>query len=410
MRSTYSVLGSLLVALAAGLIIAWSQNPAGLAVTAALEPVGAIWVNAIRMTVVPLVVSLLVTSIAGSTAGRLGSVGGRALGWFLALAAGASLLGGLAGPILLSGMPTDGAALVQDGVATTQVKLPPFSDWLLGLIPPNPLKAAVDGAMLPLVVFTVLLAVALTRVPARERRPLVELFDSVRQAMLVVVGWVLAVAPIGIFCLVLSMAVRMGVDLIGAVGYFLLVVSGLLVASLLALYPIATLLGGVPLLQFARACAPAQAVAFATRSSLASLPAMIEACNRLALPSHVTGISLPLAASVLKYSSPVARIVGTLFVARLYSIDLGSAEIAAISAAIGLLSFYSPGVPSGGLFILAPVYLAFDLPVEGIGLLIALDLIPDMFITTANVTADITVATLLARETGGPAPEPPPGT
>ena len=410
MRSTYSVLGSLLVALAAGLIIAWSQNPAGLAVTAALEPVGAIWVNAIRMTVVPLVVSLLVTSIAGSTAGRLGSVGGRALGWFLALAAGASLLGGLAGPILLSGMPTDGAALVQDGVATTQVKLPPFSDWLLGLIPPNPLKAAVDGAMLPLVVFTVLLAVALTRVPARERRPLVELFDSVRQAMLVVVGWVLAVAPIGIFCLVLSMAVRMGVDLIGAVGYFLLVVSGLLVASLLALYPIATLLGGVPLLQFARACAPAQAVAFATRSSLASLPAMIEACNRLALPSHVTGISLPLAASVLKYSSPVARIVGTLFVARLYSIDLGSAEIAAISAAIGLLSFYSPGVPSGGLFILAPVYLAFDLPVEGIGLLIALDLIPDMFITTANITADITVATLLARETGGPAPEPPPGT
>ena len=410
MRSTYSVLGSLLVALAAGLIIAWSQNPAGLAVTAALEPVGAIWVNAIRMTVVPLVVSLLVTSIAGSTPGRLGSVGGRALGWFLALVAGASLLGGLAGPILLSGMPTDGAALVQDGVATTQVKLPPFSDWLLGLIPPNPLKAAVDGEMLPLVVFTVLLAVALTRVPARERRPLVELFDSVRQAMLVVVGWVLAVAPIGIFCLVLSMAVRMGVDLIGAVGYFLLVVSGLLVVSLLALYPIATLLGGVPLLQFARACAPAQAVAFATRSSLASLPAMIEACNRLALPSHVTGISLPLAASVLKYSSPVARIVGTLFVARLYSIELGSAEIAAISAAIGLLSFYSPGVPSGGLFILAPVYLAFDLPVEGIGLLIALDLIPDMFITTANVTADITVATLLARERGSPAPGPLPGT
>ena len=108
-----------MVGLAAGLVIAWSQNPVGLAVTSVLDPVGALWVNAIRMTVVPLVVSLLVTSIAGSTPSRVGSVGGRALGWFLALAAGASLLGGLAGPPLLAGMPLDATALTQDGVAPT---------------------------------------------------------------------------------------------------------------------------------------------------------------------------------------------------------------------------------------------------------------------------------------------------
>jgi Na+/H+-dicarboxylate symporter len=129
---------------------------------------------------------------------------------------------------------------------------------------------------------------------------------------------------------------------------------------------------------------------------------MFASTERLDLPPKITGLVLPVAASVFKFSSPIVRTTGTLFIAKLYGIDLGVPEIAAIAAAIGLLSFYSPGVPSGGLFVMTPVYLSLDLPVEGIGILIALDMIPDMFITTANVTADMTAAVLLSRW------EPPP--
>jgi Na+/H+-dicarboxylate symporter len=121
----------------------------------------------------------------------------------------------------------------------------------------------------------------------------------------------------------------------------------------------------------------------------------------LKLLPQVTGIVLPVAVALLKYASPPVRITGTLFVAYLYGIDLGVLEIGTIAAALAALSFYSPGVPSGGLFIMTPVYVALGLPVEGIGLLIALDLIPDMFITAANVTADMTVAVVLGRSSGG---------
>lgn len=147
----------------------------------------------------------------------------------------------------------------------------------------------------------------------------------------------------------------------------------------------------------ARACAPAQVVGFSTRSSLASLPATIAASENLGLSPGVSGLVLPFAVSLFKFASPVGRASGTYFIARLYGIELGPAEIAVIAAAIGLLSFYSPGVPSGGLLIMTPLYAALNLPVEGIGILIALDLLVDMTITPTNVTANLTVAAMLTR-------------
>jgi proton glutamate symport protein len=265
--------------------------------------------------------------------------------------------------------------------------------------------------MLPLIVFTAVFAFALTRTGAEHREALVRFFRAVAEAMFVVVGWLLLLAPLGVFCLVFPLAARTGAQLAGAVGAFLLVVCGLTVVAIAALYLLAALAGGVPLRRFARAAAPAQAVAFSTRSSLASLPALVEGAERgLGLPAHVTGLVLPAAVSVLKFASPIVRIAGTLFVARLYGIELGPGELAAVAAAVAALSFYSPGIPSGGLFVLAPVYLEFGLPVEGIALLIALDIIPDMFLTTANVTADLAVAAIVGRGGGGARAEPAVGT
>jgi Na+/H+-dicarboxylate symporter len=400
MSLTARVLSALIAGLVIGVAVSLLETPWMFAAVAAVEPIGALWVNAIRMTVIPLVVSLLVTGIASASGASAGRIGGRAFIWFVVLVAGGAIFTAFAAPPLLSLANFDTAAFagLRESAPATEVVLPPFRNWIVGLIPPNPVKAAADGAMLPLIVFSCLLALALIRLDVERRQVLVGFFDAIAGAMMVIVGWVLATAPIGVFFLVLPLAANTGVQLVGAFGFFLLVACGLVSVALLALYPVAVVFGGVSLRQFARACAPAQAVAFSTRSSLASLPAMLDSAKReLGLPEQVSSLVLPGAVAVFKYASPVARATGTIFVAHLYGIDLGFVGIATITAAIAGLSFYSPGVPSGGLFVMTPIFVALNLPVEGIGLLIALDLIPDMFITTANVTADLAVATVLGR-------------
>lgn len=408
MSLTVRVFAGLIVGLVAGLALSGAPSAAG--IVAWVEPVGTLWVNAIRMTVVPLVAALLITGIAGTRSRTAGRIGGGALLLFAIFIAVSALFTAVVAPPLLSWIQLDPEAVAalreSASGAAIDTNLPPFSEWFTGLIPSNPIRAAADGAILPLVVFTAIFAFALSRLGADARAPVLRFFESVRDAMLVVVEWILAAAPIGVLSLVLPIAARLGAEFAGAMGYAVLVICALLIVSIVALYPVAVFAGGVPLRRFAAACAPVQAVAFSTRSSLASLPPMIEEAERtLRLPPRITGLVLPLAVSIFKFSSPIARTAETLFVATLYGIALGPAEIALLAGAIGLLSFYSPGVPSGGLFVMAPVYVAFGLPVEGIGLLLALDLIPDMFITVSNVTADMTVAVILDRRdvgAGGP--------
>jgi Na+/H+-dicarboxylate symporter len=282
------------------------------------------------------------------------------------------------------------------GAAGT-VDLPPFRDWLVDLVPANPVRALADGAMLPILVFTIAFALALRRVSGPAREMVARTFEAIKETTFVLIGWILAVAPIGVFALVLALTARLGAAAAGALGYFVLIACVLVIVATLALYIVVATVGRSSVRAFAKAIAPAQAVGFTTRSSLAALPALVAGAEKLGLPAALSGLVLPLGVSVFKYASPIVRIVGTFFVAKLYGIELGPGQIASIAAALGVLSFYSPGIPSGGLFVMAPIYLAFGLPIEGVGILIALDFIPDMFLTTANVTADLAVTVLLAR-------------
>ncbi len=134
---------------------------------------------------------------------------------------------------------------------------------------------------------------------------------------------------------------------------------------------------------------------------MATLPVLLEEAERtLELPQRVSALVLPAAVSVFKYGSPITRIAGTYLIATLFGIGLGTLEWAALAAFLAVLSFYSPGIPSGGLFVMAPIYQAFGLPLEGIGILIALDLVPDMLLTATNVTADMAVAVVAAPTPG----------
>jgi proton glutamate symport protein len=278
-------------------------------------------------------------------------------------------------------------------------RLPTFVQWLIDLVPSNPIRAAADGAMLPLIVFSLLFGVALLRLDVERRRPIISFFEGVAEAMLVLVRWVLVLAPIGVFALAVPLAARMGLAAAGALIGFVILVSSVSVAFMaLVLYPSASVVGRVPLGAFARAIAPAQAVAFSSRSSLAALPAMIEAAEtRLHFPPEISRFLLPLSASVFRAGSGVGLTVSVLFVARLYGVDLTLTQTVTVIATVLLTSFSVPGIPNGSIIAMVPVLVAAGIPVEGIGILLSIDTIPDMFRTTTNVTGHMTAAAILAR-------------
>ena len=372
---------------------------------AMIEPIGTLWVNAIRMTVIPLLMALMITAIAGQeTTGTVAQLGGKTMGLFVAMITASSLFVFILAPPLIAMLSIDPEAsrILLESTATENVgssELPPFRDWLVALIPINPIRAAVDNAVLPLMIFTGLFSVALLKIGNEQRLHVVGFFSAIKETMFVLIAWIMMLAPIGIFALVFPLAATLGVSAISVLGSFIVIVCALITSFTLALYPLATYIGGIELRAFARALAPAQIIGFSTRSSLAALPACFTATESLGISSKVSGVVLPIAVTLFKFASPIARTAGTYFVASLYGIDLTIYELFIVAAAIGLFSFYSPAIPSGGLLIMAPVYISLGLPVEGIGILIAIDLIVDMFITAANVSANVTVAAILSSKT-----------
>jgi proton glutamate symport protein len=354
------------------------------------------------MTVIPLVIALVITGVASAAdLRRVGRLGLRALPVFLVLLVASGLFAVLLAPPALDrlSIPEGVAASLRDSThALDAPAMPSLSERLVATVPANPVRAMVDGAMLPLLVFTLLFAVALARLDAARREPVVRLFESIGDAMLVIVRWVLAFAPLGIFALAIGLASRLGAGAAIALVFYMITLSVVLFLFTLVLYAVAVVAGRVPLARFAAALAPAQAVAFSSRSSLAALPALIAgARERLRVPAPITGVVLPLAVSVFRINVPIAWVVGALFLGKLYGVELGAPELIGLVFTATLISFSVPGIPSSSLFLLAPVLVDLGLPAEGAGILIAVDAIPDMFKTTLNVTSHMTVATVVDR-------------
>jgi Na+/H+-dicarboxylate symporter len=408
MKESTRVLVALAAAIGGGALIAASGSKPLIDVADALAPVGTLWVSAIRMTVIPLVVSLLITGIASTTdIGTVGRIGGRTLIVFgLLLAAIAAIVIPLASALFaLLPLPSTGGAkpTLPAGAVEAANQLsatgqnPSFSAWLASLIPSNPIAAAASGAMVPLILFTLILAIAIARSPESTRAPLVGLARAVGDAMLLIVRWVVLAAPVGVFALVLPIAAHLGGAVAGAIGAYIAAYSLACVAVILLIYPIVAVFGGIPIGRFARAALPAQLIAFSSSSSIASLPALIESGERgLALPNRITGFVLPLAVSTFKLAAPVSWTIGALFVGWFYGIPLHTRELATVAFAAIFLAFAAPGVPRGAFIMLTPLFLAIGLPAEGIGILIAVDALPDTFATMLNVTGDLAAAALVA--------------
>jgi Na+/H+-dicarboxylate symporter len=407
MSLTTRVLIGLVAGLAIGALASASGNPAVLAVVSGLQPIGELWVNAIRMTVLPLVVAMLIGGIASVTDLRsVGRLGARTTLLMLGMLIGSALVAVILGPLFFSLISIDAtsvAGLRLSAAPPDDVvrQLPTFRQWLVSLVPTNPFRAAADGALLPLVVFSVFFALAIVKLPAEPKRVLLGVFSAIGEAMLILVRWIILAAPVGVFILALGLIARTGAGAAGALGLYVALTCALFLIATLLLYPVAVLAGRVRFTSFASAIAPAQAVALSTRSSLASLPAMVDVADkRLFLPTTVSGFVLPVAVSTFKMSTPITHISGALFLSQLYGVPLSAIQILTIASLGVVLSLSAPGVPSASLYIMVPVLVSLGIPAEGVGILIALDVLPDVVKTIMNVTADLTAATVISAHSG----------
>ena len=393
----------LLLGAVLGLVLDAFAPAAAQQAAAIAQPVGRLWLNALQMTIVPLVMGLLIVGVAqASDAAASGRIARRTLAWILGLATASAVFTAFFAPFLLSFAPRSDALTQALQAATGTVAAPEGSvaASLAALVPTNAIAAAAQGAIVPLVVFTLLFAFALTRIPAERRAPVLALAQGVADAMIVIVHWVLKVGPIGVFALILPVTVQAGGSVLGALGVHVAVLIATYLAITAALYAVATIGHGEPLLRFARAILPAQVVAASTQSSLASLPAMLHASNeRFGYPPQVGALVLPLAVSLFRITSPAQYLGVVSFIAWAYGIELDATTIATCIALAVVISLGSVGLPGQASFMGTnlPVVQAAGLPVEPLGLLLAVDLIPDVFATVGNVSADLTVTSRVAR-------------
>ena len=364
-------------------------------ILAITEPVGTLWLRALQMTIIPLVASLLVIGIAQMVgAARAGAAARR----FLMLVAAVLIFSGtvtaLLMPLLLDifPIPASASGFLAEVPAGEQA-LPQLSDFVTSLVASNVIAAAAETAMLPLTIFFAVFAVASTRLPALQRQNLLGLFHVLANTMLIIIGWVLWLAPVGVFALAVGVAARSGGGAFAALGHYILVVSAMGAVVLLAAYLLAFFIGRVPPLRFAKAMIPAQAVALSTQSSLASLPAMLDSSGRLGLRESTSEFVLPLAVAIFRATSPAMNMAVAIYVAHLAGVQLNPAVLAAGIAVALIISVGSVSLPGSISFVISigPIALAMGVPIEPLALLVAVEMLPDIMRTLGNVTMNVAV-------------------
>jgi Na+/H+-dicarboxylate symporter len=398
-----------LLALAAGLAVgavaAAYGGPSAVAVIGQVEAVGGLWLNALRMTVVPLIFAVLVTAVAqASDAATSGRLTLRAIGLFALLLPISALLalGWVSGVLTLWPVDPAAAARLAAGAQAASTPAAPldFATWLKGLAPANPLKAASEDQILPLVVFALFTGFALTRLPQARGKVLAEAIAALGEAMIVIVRWVLRAAPIGVFCLGLGVGLRAGAGAAGLIGQYVVVAASTGALITLVGYVLAVTVGRVPLGRWLTASSPVMATAFATQSSLACLPAMIERTrDELGVPARVANLVLPLAVAVFRMTSPAVNLAVCLFVATVYGVHLTPAQYATGGLVALAMGVGTVGLPGQISFIMsvAPICVAMGLPIDLLPILLAVEVAPDIFRTLGNVANDMAVTAILAR-------------
>ena len=420
----------ILIALGLGAVAGAAVNATGVADAAwwadgalpFLEFVGRVFIRLITMIVIPLVVASLMVGVASlGDIRKLGRIGGKTVAYYLLTTAIAVTIGLTLGSIVRPGSrisPESRDALAAEfgADAASRVELaaeaPGTLDVLLGMIPDNAVGAAADGNLLPLIIFVLIFGAAVSLVSPERRDAVLNFFAGVNDAAMIIIDWVMKLAPYAVFALIAAVISRFGIDVLKSLAiYAAVVVAGLVLHATLTYGTLVTVLARMNPLTFFSRIREVPLIAFSTSSSNATLPVTMETAEEdLGVSKPVASFVLPLGATINMDGTALYQGVATIFIAQVYAVDLGVGELLTIVLTATLASIGTAGVPSAGIIMLILVLQSIGLggqAAAGIALILGVDRILDMLRTAVNVVGDLSCAAYVARSEGE-ALNPPP--
>ncbi len=398
--SQIAILVGLLLGLAVGVTASITGSPFLLSIARASEPFGDVFMRAIQMVVIPLVAVTVFVGVAKiGDPRKLGRLGGLSVGFFWLTTLPAILIGM---GVMRAALAFAPAVTPPTGGEEVATELPGIVDFLVNLIPRNPFEAAAQGALLPIIIFTVLFAAATTTLPAAKREPLVGLGESLSDVLIRLVHWVLWTAPVGVFGLAAPVAARTGIAMLQNLGIFIVaVVLGLFVFMALVFLPVVRYLGGIPVGRFVRGTVGTYTMGFGTTSSVATLPVMFDEAEDLGLSRGISTLVLPLAASINRPGSALFQGAAVIFLASVYDVSVAPAAVAGAVLATFLAAMTVAPVPSASIVTMAPALDTVGVPLSSLGIMLGIDRVPDMFRTGTNVVGHMAAAATVDGLTGG---------
>ena len=390
----------LFLGLAVGLGAAMTGNPVLHAIARESAPLGKLFINAIKMVVIPLVVSVIFASIArlGDTR-KLGKIGGLTFLIYCGTLIPAIIIGMCVTSLGLRFAPS----LEMPNVEVSQIpQLRSITDFVISLVPANPFAAASDGQILPLIVFTALFAAAAGALAKERRERMIDAAEDVSGALIKLVWWILYTAPIGIFGLVAPATALLGWGLIQSLAIFILsVFIGLVLLMVFVFLPLLIVLGKMPPSKFFKGTLGAASIAFSTTSTATAIPVSLEeTTQKLGVSESVADLLIPLGASIYRPGSALFQGAAVVFLAHVYDVPLALGAIGAVIFATFLVSLTVAPVPSSGVVTMAPALASVGIPVAGLALILGIDRIPDMMRSCVNVLGQIATAVLVDEREG----------
>jgi len=381
----------------------------------ALEPVGTAFIRLITMVVVPLVVaSLLVGTASLGDLRKLGRIGGKTILFYLSTTAVAVVIGVVISNVIQPGSriapeTRDTLAAQFEGDAANRMQLaeqaPTVVQTLLNMIPRNPVQAAANLDLLPLIVFTILFGAAISVVEARRRDAVLSVFSGINDACMILIDWIMKLAPYAVFALISAVVSRFGLDLLRSLLiYSVAVVIGLILHVAITYGVAVRFLAGMNPVSFFKRIAQAPLVGFSTSSSSATLPVTMETAEqKLGVSKQVSSFVLPLGATINMDGTALYQAVAVMFIAQIYGIPLSIGDQLIVVLTATLASIGAAGVPSAGIITLIIVLNSVGLGAQvqaGIALILGVDRILDMIRTAVNISGDLTASAVIARSEG----------
>ncbi len=394
MNLSIQILIALILSVGAGLVI----GPEGLPfVNKWIAPVGTIFINFIKMMIVPVVFCSLIVGVTslGNDGKKLGRISAKTICLYLVTTAVAIVLGFAVAGIIQPGQGLD----IAGKVAPKVKEAPTFMNVLVNMVPTNPFASMVNAAILPIIIFALFVGAGITQVDEKRANVLITFFDAAAEVCYKIIAMIMTIAPVGVFALLLPVVCKNGPKvLLPLLSVILAVAIGCALQCILVYAPLASVLGGLNPLKFFSGMSEAMMLAFTTCSSAAALPVNMKNCQeKLGLSRQVTSFVLPLGCTINMDGTALYMGVCSLFVANAFGVNLTSSDMIMIVLTGTLASIGTAGVPGAGLIMLAMVLQAVQLPMEGLALVAGIDRVLDMFRTCVNITGDGAVCSVVDK-------------